>query len=177
MDFMELVRQRRSVRRFEPREVSRDTIARILGAALRAPSSKNVRSTTFVTVTAPEVLERISRMRDFGSAFLAGAPAAVVVTGDRSATDLWVDNCAISATYVQLAAEDLGLASCWVHVNGRLRMKDDPGAGYADEYLRTFLPVPDGFGILCAVALGYPAEGERRPHREPAAADKVIWME
>ena len=62
---------------------------------------------------------------------------------------------AISATVVQLACVDEGLASCWVHVNGRPRRKDAPDGERAADYLRTFLPVPDGCEPLCAIALGY----------------------
>jgi nitroreductase len=94
-------------------------------------------------------------MRDYGSAFLKGAPLAVLVLGDTSASDLWRENAAISATVLQLACVDEGLASCWVHVNGRPRRKDAPDGERAADYLRTFLPVPDGCEPLCAIALGY----------------------
>ena len=53
------------------------------------------------------------------------------------------------------AATDAGLASCWVHVNGRPCLKDQPDGAQAEDYLREFLPVPAEHGILCAVALGY----------------------
>ena len=97
----------------------------------------------------------MAEMRDYGSAFLKGAPLAVLVLGDISASDLWRENAAISATVLQLACVDEGLASCWVHVNGRPRRKDAPDGERAADYLRTFLPVPDGCEPLCAIALGY----------------------
>lgn len=96
-----------------------------------------------------------SLMRDYGSAFLEHAPAVVLVEGDRTATDLWRENAAITATALLFAATDAGLASCWVHVNGRPCLKDQPDGAQAEDYLREFLPVPAGHGILCAVALGY----------------------
>lgn len=94
-------------------------------------------------------------MRDYGSAFLEHAPAVVLVEGDRTATDLWRENAAITATALLFAATDAGLASCWVHVNGRPCLKDQPDGAQAEDYLREFLPVPAEHGILCAVALGY----------------------
>ena len=93
------------------------------------------------------------------------------MAGDRDASDLWLDNCAITATTLQLAAVDEGLASCWVHVNARPCLKDQPDGRKADDYLREFLPIPEHYGILCVVALGYsdfhpaplpPYEGEER---------------
>ena len=103
----------------------------------------------------PALVARMAEMRDYGSAFLKGAPLAVLVLGDTSASDLWRENAAISATVLQLACVDEGLASCWVHVNGRPRRKDAPDGERAADYLRTFLPVPDGCEPLCAIALGY----------------------
>ena len=106
-------------------------------------------------LTDPETIARIARMRDYGSAFLEHAPAVVLVEGDRTATDLWRENAAITATALLFAATDAGLASCWVHVNGRPCLKDRPDGAQAEDYLREFLPVPAEHGILCAVALGY----------------------
>ena len=149
MEFKELIAKRRSVRKFTDREVPREVVDRILAEALSAPSARNTRTTRFLVVDDPALVARMAEMRDYGSAFLKGAPLAVLVLGDTSASDLWRENAAISATVLQLACVDEGLASCWVHVNGRPRRKDAP------DYLRTFLPVPDGCEPLCAIALGY----------------------
>ena len=104
----------------------------------------------------------MSEMRDYGSAFMVGAPVVVLVMGVKDATDLWEINCAISATYLQLAVEAEGLGSCWVHVAGREHAKGHPEMGNAEGYLRTFLPIPEECGVVCAVALGYSGyDGER----------------
>lgn len=155
MEFKDIIRKRRSVRKFEPRPVPRNVIDRIVGAALAAPSSRNSRSTRFLIVDNPDVVARMAAMRDYGAAFMKGAPCAVVVLGDTSATDLWRENAAIAATILQLACVDEGLASCWVHVDGRPRLKDAPDGEAAADYLRTFLPIPEGCEPLCAIALGY----------------------
>ena len=144
MEFKELIAKRRSVRKFTDREVPREVVDRILAEALSAPSARNTRTTRFLVVDDPALVARMAEMRDYGSAFLKGAPLAVLVLGDTSASDLWRENAAISATVLQLACVDEGLASCWVHVNGRPRRKDAPDGERAADYLRTFLPVPDG---------------------------------
>ena len=155
MEFKELIAKRRSVRKFTDREVPREVVDRILAEALSAPSARNTRTTRFLVVDDPVLVARMAEMRDYGSAFLKGAPLAVLVLGDTSASDLWRENAAISATVLQLACVDEGLASCWVHVNGRPRRKDAPDGERAADYLRAFLPVPDGCEPLCAIALGY----------------------
>lgn len=175
MTLSEILFRRRSVRKFTDRKVDRQTIDKILEAALTAPSSKNTRSSRFMVVDDPTMLERISQMRDSGSAFVKNAPMAVIVLGDTALTDLWVDNCSISATILQLAAEEQGLGSCWVHVNGRPRKKDAPDMGTAAEYLRKLLPIPASWSPLCVVALGYAADYPA-PHTAGDDSDKVLFL-
>ena len=126
MEFKELIAKRRSVRKFTDREVPREVVDRILAEALSAPSARNTRTTRFLVVDDPALVARMAEMRDYGSAFLKGAPLAVLVLGDTSASDLWRENAAISATVLQLACVDEGLASCWVHVNGRPTERGPP---------------------------------------------------
>lgn len=97
MEFKELIAKRRSVRKFTDREVPREVVDRILAEALSAPSARNTRTTRFLVVDDPALVARMAEMRDYGSAFLKGAPLAVLVLGDTSASDLWRENAAISA--------------------------------------------------------------------------------
>ncbi len=157
MEFKDVLAARHSVRRFDGRPVDRALIDGIISEAGLAPSSKNSRSSGFVVVDDPELLDALSQMREDGCAFLKGAPAAIVVTGDSSKTDLWVDNAAISATYIMLSATARGLGSCWVHVNGRTRNRHDADNGYAEDYVRGLLGLEDPVRVLCVVALGYGA--------------------
>ena len=143
---------------------------------MQAPSSRNTRSTRFWVVEQPELLAHIADMRDYGSAFMAEAPVVVMVMGDKGATDLWVDNCAISATFVQLAAEAEGLGSCWVHVEGREHVKGHPEMGDAESYLRTFLPIPEECGVECVIAMGYSPYEERKPRPKQDNSGKVQWL-
>lgn len=158
MEFFEVIAKRHSVRKFEDRPVEREVIDAVLNAAQTAPSSKNCRSTAFMVIEDRDTIAAISEMRDFGSAFVRNAPAVIVVMGDETKTDLWVDNCAISAAFVQLAATAVDLGSCWVHVNGRPRSREDASLGDAETYLKNLLGVKDGMRILCVIALGYPLE-------------------
>ena len=171
MELKNILNSRRSVRKFSPVKVEREKLERVAAMALQAPSSRNTRSTRLLIVEQKELLEKLSKMRDYGSAFMKDAAAAIVVMGDKEASDLWLDNCAITATILQLAIVDEGLASCWVHVNNRPCLKDEPEGAKADDYLREVLGLPEKYGILCAVALGYsdfqpaplpPYEGEER---------------
>ncbi len=155
MEFKELLSTRRSIRKYSDKHVEQSVIDNLVAATLSAPSSRNSHSTHLLIVRNREIIERMSQMRDYGSAFIKGAPVVILVMGDTKATDLWQVNCSISATTMLMAATDLGLASCWVHVEGRPHLKDQPEGKSAEDIIRTLVEIPSTFGILCCVAIGY----------------------
>lgn len=158
MDFLEVIDKRKSVRKYSDRPVERELLDAIVRIAQTAPSSRNSHSSSFVIVEDRDTLDALSQMRDSGSSLISGAQAAVIVLGDTSKTDLWVDNCAISATFVQLAVTSMDLASCWVHINGRPRLKAEPEGPGAVEYVTELLGIKDGLVPYCAIAIGYEQE-------------------
>ena len=160
MEFIEVIQKRHSVRKFADRPVERELIDAVIDIARTAPSSRNSHSTAFMVVEDKDTLSAIAEMRDHGSAFVKGAAAAIVVMGDTSKTDIWVENASISATFIQLAATAMDLGSCWVHVRDRQRSKDDPSKGTAEEYLRSLLGILPEYSVLCVIALGYEAAPE-----------------
>ena len=64
----------------------------------------------------------------------------------------------------------------WVHVNGRPRSKEQPDGEQAVDYLRTFLPIPEGCGVLCVIALGY-SDFEPKPLSAGEPVERVQWVE
>ena len=175
MELKQILEKRRSTRKFSERTIEREKLQNIVDKALQAPSSRNSRSTRLWVVEQPELLQHIADMRDYGSAFVKNAPAAILVMGDKNATDLWVDNCAITATILQLAIVDEGLASCWVHVNERPVLRAEPDGKKAEEFLREKMGIPENYGILCAIALGY---SDFQPAPLPAyeGEERVKWL-
>ena len=158
MDFLEVVEKRKSVRKYSDRPVERELLDAIVKVAQTAPSSRNSKSSAFMIVEDRDMLDTLSQMRDYGSGLLAGAQAAIVVLGDDTKTDLWVDNCAISATFIQLAVTAMDLVSCWVHCNGRPCKKDEPDGAKAEDYVRELLGLKEGLRPYCVIAIGYPEE-------------------
>ena len=158
MDFLEVIEKRHSVRKYSDKPVEREVLDAIVRVAETAPSSRNSHSSAFMIVEDRDTLDALSQMRDYGSALLTGAQAAIVVMGDETKTDLWVDNCAISATFIQLAVTAMDLVSCWVHINGRPCVRLEPDGAKAEDYVRNLLGIKEGMRPYCAIAIGYPEE-------------------
>ena len=155
MEFAEVIRKRHSVRSFTDEPVPAEVLQAILDMAQTAPSSKNSKSTAFMVVDDQDTLAALSELRDRGSAFIKEAPTAIVVMGDTSKSDIWVENAAISAPFLQLAATAMDLGSCWVHVRERLHDRNDESKGTAEDYVRNLLGIKEQYKILCVIAMGY----------------------
>ncbi|MDR1380518.1 MAG: nitroreductase family protein [Tannerella sp.] len=164
-DFESLAIMRRSTRKFTKQQISPEKVQKILQAALLAPTSKNCKSWEFVAVENKDTLRQLSACKDAGAAFLEGCALAVVVTGDRTKTDAWVEDASIAAIYMQLQAEDLGLGSCWCHVRKRFA-----GETESEQYVRDLLEIPDRFGVLCIIGMGV-----KEQERKPNDLSKLTW--
>ena len=158
MDFLQVIEKRKTFRKYSDRPVEREVLDAIVKVAQTAPSSRNSKSSAFMIIEDRDTLDALSQMRDYGASPLKNAQAAILVMGDTTKTDLWVDNCAISATFIQLAVTALDLVSCWIHINERLVYKDDPDGPHSNQYVSELLGIKEELRPYCVVAIGYPEE-------------------
>ena len=165
-DFNELVKIRRSHRKFTDEEIRPEHVQSILRAALMSPTSKSQRAWQFVVVDDKTDIEKLADAKDLGSQFMKGAPLAIVVLGDPQKNDCWVEDGSIAAVSMQYQAEELGLGSCWVQMRGRGLADGTP----ADEVIRGVLDIPANLNTLCIIAVGHKAD-ERKPQNE----DNLKW--
>ena len=159
--FYDLVKNRRSIRKYEDRPVEQEKIDSILRSALMSPASKRTNGWEFIVVDDRELLQQMSTCRELGSKFVADAPMAIVVCASPEKSDVWFEDASIAALIIQLAAQDLGLGSCWVQVYNRMHTETET----AGEYIRGLLNIPDNLEVLNIVTLGYKNE-ERKPYDE-----------
>ena len=165
-DFKELVKTRRSHRKFSSEEIAPEAVQLIMRAALMSPTSKSQRAWQFVIVDDKTDIEKLADAKNLGSQFMKGAPLAVVVLGDPMQNDCWVEDGSIAAISMQYQAEELGLGSCWVQMRGRGLDDGTP----ADEVIRGILDIPANYNVLCVVAFGHYID-ERKPQNE----DNLKW--
>src|SRR4030042_1604382 len=104
-----LIQKRRSIRRFLPKPVDAGKIDLLIEAALRSPSSRGLNPWEFIVVTDKDLLEKLSRSKQHGSAFLQNAPLGIVVCADPEKCDVWIEDASIASIFIHLAAASLGL--------------------------------------------------------------------
>ena len=166
MDFKQLIASRRSQRIFGNNELSSNDVQLLLRAALMAPTSRNNRGWQFVVVDDNNDLDKLADAKEHGSAFIRKAALAVVVVGDPTANDCWVEDGSIAAFAMQLQAEELGLTSCWVQIRGRRISDATPSA----DIVRGILDIPEQLDVLCIIAFGEKVS-QAGPHDE----DQLLW--
>ena len=159
--FSELIKMRRSMRKFTDEELTQEEVELLLRAALMSPSSHRSTGWQFIAVDDKAMLARLAESKESGAAFVAEAPLAIVVMADPAVSDAWVEDASIAAIMIQLQAEDLGLGSCWAHMKGRFAADGTPPG----VVVRELLGIPEGLEVLCIIAVGHKGM-ERKPFNE-----------
>jgi nitroreductase len=153
MNTIETIRARRSIRKFTQDEIEEEKINLLKEAVLRSPSSRNRNPWKFWFVQNTEIIKKLAQCKTSGSQLLDGAKLAVVIGGDENISDVWIEDCSITAIFVQLVAQSLGLGTCWVQVRGRQAQK-----GSAQDYVKNLLNIEKNIQIASIIAVGYPDE-------------------
>lgn len=160
-NFSELIKARRSTRKFTEEKLAPEQVELLMRAALMSPSSKRSNGWQFIVVDDPEMLQRLAQCKENGAGLIAGAPLAIVVMADPLASDVWIEDAAVASLMIQLQAEDLGLGSCWVQV--RERYTADGTA--ANDIVHELLDIPLQLQVLSIIAVGHKGQ-ERKPFNE-----------
>ena len=160
-NFSELIKNRRSMRKFTGEELSQEEVVTLIKAALMSPTSKRSNGWQFIVVDDKEILEELSHCKEQASSFIADAALAIVVTADPLASDVWIEDASIASILIQLQAEDLGLGSCWIQV----RERSTASGISSDEFVHGVLDLPLQLQVLSVIAIGHKGM-ERKPFSE-----------
>jgi len=161
VELFEAIKGRRSIRRFQEKDVPYELVMKLIDAARWAPSAGNVQPWEFVVVRDPGLKKALARAA-LNQMFIAQAPVVIVVCADeirsgsvygpRGATLYCIQDTAAATQNMLLAAHALGLGACWV-------------GAFNEEEVRRVLGIPPGVRPVAIVPIGYPAESPSPPRR------------
>jgi nitroreductase len=151
---IEILRNRRSIRKYEKKEIDENKLNILKEALLRCPSSRGINPQVFIFVDNHDVLQRLSHAKEHGSSLLKDAALGVVVCGDETKSDVWVEDCSIASIVLQLTAHSLGLGTCWVQIRNRPHTKETT----SEKYIQDLLNIPGHLRVECVISIGYSAE-------------------
>lgn len=168
--FTEIIRNRRSIKKYKPQEVEKEKLDAILEAALRAPSGRGARPWALIVVTDKDMLAKLSVAKPMGADFVKNAPLAIAVCGDTN-SGIRVEDCSIVAVSMQYAAHSLGLASRWAQMRGNQHSDSKS----TNDYLKELLGFPDNYEVQCLIAVGYPDEEIAPYTQEELVYDRISY--
>jgi nitroreductase len=155
---IEVILDRRSIRRFVDRPVPMDMIETMVKAAMYAPSAGNQQPWQFVVVKDRALLDAVPGVHPH-AAMVPSAAGVIIVCGDLSKErhkEMWVQDCSAATQNILLAAQAQGLGAVWLGVYPR----EDRVSG-----CRKLFGIPEGIVPFSMVAFGWPAEVPPRPER------------
>ena len=155
MSLIDLVLSRRSIRRYEGKEVPEETLGRILEAGRQAPSASNKQPWHFIVVTDDGIKERLSRGK--WNSFIRDSAFTVVgcgYTGDSYGRRWSTIDTTIALQNMVIAAWSLGVGSCWI-------------GDFKENEVKKLLNIPRGWKIIALISFGYPAEEPTSKPKKP----------
>ena len=161
---LEVLRLRRSVRKFLPKLISKVELEQIIDAARFAPTARNVQPWEFVVITDKAELKQIAALAE-NARFLDQAVAAVAIFSQD--TKYYLEDGSAATYSILLAATALGIGSCWI-------------AGDKKDYCQevsTLLNAPQDLKLVSLVALGYPQEADAFKEMDKRKLGELIHWE
>ncbi len=157
-DKIDWILQRRSIRKYSDKKISREEIDTILKVAMYAPSAMNKQPWHFVVIDDRELLNKFMEFHPHAS-FLKYASHAILVCGDEQEQHddgFWVMDCGAATENMLLAAHGLGIGACWIGIHPREKRK---------EQTKELFSLPEHVAPFALVSLGYPLEPRPMPER------------
>lgn len=169
-----VLKNRRSTRAYKPELIEEDKLNTIIEAGTYAASGKGLQSPIIISVTDRALRDKLSKMNaeilgtDIDPFY--GAPQLLIVLADKSVPTYVYDGSLVIGN-MMIAAEDLGIASCWIH-----RAKEEFESPEGKEILKEIGIEGDYEGIGHLV-LGYAAESSAETSSEPAPRKKRLRIQ
>lgn len=175
---IETIMTRRSVRKYQPQAVNRDTMQIIVECGINAPNAINRQAWEIRVMDNPEVIMKLTDLYvkdnpkeaenpSFINMF-RNAPTVAFIANDTTFAYSPVD-CGLMAENMILSAWSMGIGSCCLGGPARF-MKSNPEA---NKYLQE-MGFSENYDLLLCIGFGYPAE---TPKAKPRVKDKIKFID
>lgn len=148
---VDLIKSRRSIRKFENRTVPSEIMHQIVECAMYAPSAGNQRAWEFIVITEKSILETISKQNPY-SMMARDAGFAILVCGNMDNErhkGFWVQDCSAASENILLAAHSLGIGAVWTGIYPKTELIDK---------FKSLFALPEHVFPLGLIVAGYPGE-------------------
>lgn len=167
---LEVIKRRRSIRKYEDKHLDEDVLAKIIEAGILAPSGSNTQPWHFIIIKSSEMREKVAKV-SHNQSWMCSAPVFIVCVADlgsrvMNSSKEFIDeqssmeevkqiirDTSISIDHMVLTAESLGIGTCIV-------------AWFRQEEIRPLLNIPSDKYVVSIITAGYPAESPKPRKRK-----------
>ncbi len=186
MNTLEVIKKRKCVRNYNDTPVESEKVKAVVEAGYMAAGSTMAGKRYFNVITTPELLKKLSDttkavMQNSGNEFLMksasnpnyspiyNAPVAVVISTDKNDdptnASMLTANAACAGENMLIAAEELGLRSCYTA---------SPTLAFMDQSMGEAINLPEGALPQAVILFGYSEDDT--PHAErPENPEEIIY--
>jgi len=167
MDLMDVIRSRRSIRKFRADDIAQDDINQIMEAVQLAPSANNLQPWKFILVK-NDKKRRLIAQACSGQEFVGEAPLIIVACAIGRGgyigkyMESWPIDVTIAMTHLILAAWNKGLGTCWI-------------GDFDEEKMKEICNIPFDVRVVAITPLGYPVKPPQSTSRRPL--DRIFSQE
>jgi len=156
MDVFEVIKTRRSIRKYKLEPISDEKMNMILEAARLAPSAGNRQPWRFILVQDVHRKKALAKLAN-DQTFLSDAAVIVAAVGDPEISARWHEkDTMIALEHMVLAATALGYGTCWI-------------GAFDEDKIKHLLKIPEKMKIVALLPIGVPDEKPApRPRKEPS---------
>ena len=169
---MEIMLERRSIKKYLSDMPKREDIDKIIKAGLAAASGRNMQASVIVAVTNKEIRDKLAKANaDVMGAKLDpfyNAPCVLVVLAEKTAHTYVYDG-SLTLGNMMLAAHELGLGSCWIH-----RAKEVMALPEWQEWIKS-LGLEGEYEGIGNLVIGY-RDGEY-PDKKERKEGRVVYVD
>ena len=159
-ELTQVIKKRRSIRKFEAKPVPEDVVRDILDCARLAPTANNVQPWIFGAMTDTNLRKQMSELTDYGK-FIKDSPVCFAVFAD-STTKYFLEDGSAATENILLACTAHGIGSCWVAGHKK---------PYADA-VRRLLNVPEPYTLIALIAAGY---SRQKPSPKKKSLEEITF--
>lgn len=171
----QLILSRRSIRKYKPQKISRDTLEKIAHCGINAPNGKNLQAYEIRIVDNPQLIEEISQSileshpeMNQGKSLFFHAPCVIFIAASKNYDMSHVD-CGLLGENIILSAWEMGIGSCCMAYPIRLFKESESSIPYLQR-----LNFSEGYDLLYCITLGYPDES---PDAKPRDNGKFSFVD
>ncbi|MGV8980346.1 nitroreductase family protein [Clostridium sp.] len=171
MEFYDVVKTRKSIKKFKNTPINNEKLARMINAAMMSPSWKNNSSYKFILVDEKEKLEQISKSiinKDNSAAqSILDAPMTAVIvsnpedSGEVENKEYYLVDCAIALEHFVLAATNEGYGTCWI-------------AAMDEDIIKSTLSIPQKYKVVAMTPIGEIAESKE--HNDKKVVSDYVFL-